>query len=338
MIILILSLQLCSTETIQQNEQNNNNLVLLNNPAKSLSNYNFDPKSKLISRVDKMPDFYLGYLRKAFNNNNLTPYIPTTIELSIFEESLDLLPPLHRKILNERLISIYFVDNYKSSGTTDWVLDEKGDIHFVYVLNARLFLHSISEWLTHRENSCFNNDELSIDIKIDCGEKYLAIDYIMLHESTHAVDYIKNFTPYVSHSLQEIRQEKIKDTPFIEGVWEDYFTPISKYDYPYREKTAFYGINPKTLKENTSKISNKKSIELYKQLSSTPFVSIYASLSWVEDFADFVSLYHLTKNLGQPYVIRVIKGNTQIYSYEPMKSNYVRERIPDITSIYLIPD
>jgi hypothetical protein len=336
LMFLILSLGCCTSGNEQNNEIDYNSVV--NNPVKTLNNYEFDPKSKLISRVNKIPDFYLEYLRKIFDDDSFIPYIPTTVELSLFDDSLKILPPLHHKLLKERLIGIYFVDNYNSSGATDWVLDEEGNVYFIFVFNSQLFVHNISDWLTYRENSCFRKDDLTIDIEIDCGEKYLGIDYILLHESTHAVDYIRTFTPYVSRSLQLIQQKSDEESAFTEDVWKDYFTPISRYDYPYRKGVTFYGVNPNNLNETTPKISNKNCIELYRQLSATPFVSVYGSLSWTEDFADFVSFYHLTNKLKQPYVIRVIKGNTQIYSYEPMKSEDVKGRISDITSIYLIPD
>ncbi len=336
-LVFLMVLFNCCTSVNDQNDEIDYN-TLVNNPVKNLDSYNFDPQSELISRINKMPDFYLDYLRRIFDNDSFIPYIPTTVELSLFDDSLNILPPLHQKILNERLIGIYFVDNYNSSGATDWVLDEEGNVYFIFVFNSQLFVHSISDWLTYRENSCFKKADLTIDIEIDCGEKYLGIDYILLHESTHAVDYIRTFTPYVSRSLQMIQQKSEEEAAFTEDVWKDYFTPISRYDYPYRKGITFYGVNPNNLSETAPKISNKNCIELYRQLSATPFVSIYGSISWIEDFADFVSFYHLTKKLNQPYVIRVIKGNTQIYSYEPMKSDDVKKRFSDITSLYLIPN
>ena len=42
---------------------------------------------------------------------------------------------------------------------------------------------------------------------------------------------------------------------------------------------------------------------VYDALQKTPFVSLYGSLNWTDDLAEYVAAYHLTEVLKQPYRI-----------------------------------
>ena len=82
------------------------------------------------------------------------------------------------------------------------------------------------------------------------------------------------------------------------------------------------------------KINISDSAEVYKQLSGTPFASLYGSQNWMEDLTEFVTFYHLTQKLNQPYIIKVYNKDDLIFSYEPMKSKKIQERFKVIEKLY----
>lgn len=66
---------------------------------------------------------------------------------------------------------------------------------------------------------------------------------------------------------------------------------------------------------------------LYEDLKRTPFASVYASLMVTEDMAEFVAWRQMTEIYGQPYRIEIRNDADLIYTYEPMKSSLVRNRL-----------
>lgn len=69
-------------------------------------------------------------------------------------------------------------------------------------------------------------------------------------------------------------------------------------------------------------------------LSQTPFASLYSSKLWADDFAEYVTFYHLTQKMGLPFKINIYNKGELIYSYEPMKSALVKTRFPLMEKFY----
>ena len=66
---------------------------------------------------------------------------------------------------------------------------------------------------------------------------------------------------------------------------------------------------------------------MYQALEKTPFVSLYGSQNWVEDFAEYCTWYYFTAQLHQPYRIIISRDCMTEMIYEPMESALVQERI-----------
>ena len=92
-------------------------------PAKNFSSYRFDPSTDLADRVLEAPEFVLAYLRETDKVTNYTAYMPSSAELAEVRKNLALLPPKFKAILQQRLIGIYFVNNWIGIGMADYVLD-----------------------------------------------------------------------------------------------------------------------------------------------------------------------------------------------------------------------
>ena len=121
--------------------------------------------------------------------------------------------------------------------------------------------NDISKWLTDRENTCFIDNNPEITIEINCGKEYKGLLFVLLHETTHAVDYIMNWTPYFDEELSRIKGLKRHDTDFVKNVWEELFETAESYNYPFRKDITFYGF------DNGPKINITDALMVYKEFS-----------------------------------------------------------------------
>ena len=71
----------------------------------------------------------------------------------------------------------------------------------------------------------------------------------------------------------------------------------------------------------------------YVNLSKSPFVSLYGSQNWAEDFADMATFYYLTQILKQPYEIKILEGDNATTVF-PMLSDKVKDRFKTFESLY----
>ncbi|MFC1725283.1 hypothetical protein ACFL4T_06625 [candidate division KSB1 bacterium] len=301
--------------------------AVLDIPSKNIKSYSFDPGKPLISRVSNIPEFLLDYMKKYDERKDYTAYKPSEKEMSMIGEYLRLLPPVHKKVMKERLVGIYFINNFLGSGFTDYILSENNKIHTVLILNPSVLRSDLTNWLTYRENTCFiSNPEHRIEV--NCGKEYTGLMYILLHETTHIVDYILLFTPFVEPDMIKLGNYKKEKTALIEGIWDDYSLPAKSHDYSYRGNLTFYGIG------GGPKINISDAESVYKQLFNSPFISLYGSMSWAEDFAELVTFYHLTAKLKQPCMIKFYKGQELLYNLDPSQSPNVQKRIKSLQSLY----
>ena len=257
-------------------------------PAKNLDSYSFTSDSPLSDRIGLPPKVVLDYIRSLDNRPDYQAYHPTEYDRQLAAKYFELLPPLHRKVLRERLVGVYFIKDFLGSGLTEYVLDESGNMYAFMVFNPGVLKYGVSKWLTMKENTCFIPGSGSVDIRIDVGNGYKGLLYILLHETTHVVDYVMRVTPYVDESVARFFGHRPETGPFVRGVWESYKEPVDE-DFPHGDRITFYGMN------NGPKISLTQALTVYSKLENGPFVSMYSTLSWAEDLAEFVTFYHLTK-------------------------------------------
>jgi hypothetical protein len=294
-------------------------------PIHRFENYRFNRFASIQARVSLPPDMVLQYLRNLDDRPDYSGHLPTGESMHNLEKAICLLPPLNRSALNRRLLGIYFIPGFMGSGLTEWVTDNRGNVYAFMVLNPMVLKSDLSELLTTKENTCFINDDSDCSIRINAGKQYSGLLYILLHESVHLVDYIKNITPYVDNSINKYQRKELGSTPFTRAVWEAYDQPRVKHSFTGR--VSFYGIRK-------PKLRLSESLSIYRELSDTPFASLYGSQSWAEDLAELATFYHITEILKQPYVIQVIKDARILQSIRPMDSPDVRRRFPLLELLY----
>ena len=59
-----------------------------------------------------------------------------------------------------------------------------------------------------------------------------------------------------------------------------------------------------------------------------------SSVNWAQDIADFVTFYHLTHKLNNPYKIVITFSGQEALTIEPMNSAEVRKRFDSIAMFY----
>jgi len=294
-------------------------------PVHSLASYGFRPDTPLAARTAGPPAVLLDYLKKLDRSPEYEPYLPGVKELEAVSQALSKLPPLHREVMRSRLVGMYFIKNFRGSGLTDWVVDAENNVYAIMVFNASVFSKSISALLTEREQTCFIPDDPSYEVSIDCGTRYGAFMYILLHESTHLVDYVKNITPFTDPQVKKYLRIRPTETNITRDIWKEYDVPRSSFIFTHR--VVFYGFASPGLKISEAE-------RVYSELSGSPFISLYGSQSWAEDLAELATFYHLSRTLNQPYVIRVAKSGKNLLTLYPLNAPEVKKRLPMIQKYF----
>jgi hypothetical protein len=290
-----------------------------------MASYQFDRRSTLVSRISLPPPVVLDYLQKLDSRPDYIPVIPSGPEMQQAEAAISQLPPLTKEVMQKCLIGIYFIKDFASNGLTDWVMDDKGGISCFMVFNAAVFGKNMSRLLTEKEKTCFINDDPTMDIRIDCGPGHSGFLYILLHESTHLVDYVTLLTPYVDDTVRPFLKSVPADTIFTRKIWAGYDKPEQSYSFTGR--VFFYGFKKPALRMSDAP-------KIYSDLARSPFVSLYGSLSWAEDIAELTTMHHATTILGGIYSISVIKQGKKLLEIKPMNSPKVRRRLPLLSIFY----
>ncbi|MFC6997962.1 hypothetical protein [Rufibacter roseus] len=273
---------------------------------------------KLSERVSAAPENVFKMFKEA--GMNPSDHVLSAVENAKVEKAFAVLPPLHQKILKGHLHSISFMDNMPNTALTSPVQTPDGAKMYNITLRAGILHETISEWATQKESTCFDqSEEQGYEVKIEAGSLD-AIVYVLLHEATHVVDAVLDITPHPKD-----REALVEPTPFTKNIWHKMNVPNSSSTDSLLEMTRF---------RSGKKVASSLAPNVYKQLSETPFVSLYGMASWFEDLAELESIYHLTKKMGQPFCVVVMKGNNEVYRFEPMKNKLVKKRFRYLRRFY----
>jgi hypothetical protein len=266
--------------------------------------------------------FYKGRVLKApesiFKKFIEAGMQPTNHELTVAEQAkidkaFSILPPLHKKILKEHLLSISFMDNMPNTALTSTLKTADSTKQFNITFRAGILNETISEWATWKEKSAFDDSaNPTMEIQIDAG-KLDAIQYVLLHEATHVADAVLGLTPHA-----EKVESLVAHTAFTKNIWRLFNKPASEFTDSLLENTRF----------RSGKVQPIASApDIYNAFKKTPFPSLYGMASWYEDAAELISIYHLTQKLNQPFTVYVKDKNKVIATFEPMKNKLVKRRV-----------
>ena len=269
----------------------------------------------------------LRYMKDLDNQENYSFHTPTENEKKIIRSTLDRLPPLLMDNFKKRVIGVYFIDNFISSGYTDWLTDSEGNVYSVILIHSGVFQKTVSEILEKRESTCFQNDESQINVRIHAGGKENSFLYIFLHEAVHAADYSLRISDIDEKSFNTVKNSIPQLYQPMDSYWETQNAPLKKFEFPKRDKISFYGFR------EGPHLFMKDAPEVYSSLRKSPFVSLYGSQYRVEDLAELVTMYHLTEILGYEYSIQIIHQKYDLI-FRPFQTQEVRKRIPGLQFFY----
>ncbi|MEZ0484617.1 hypothetical protein [Fibrella aquatica] len=247
-------------------------------------------------------------------------HVLTPAQKAKVSHAFALLPPVHQQILKEHLYSISFMDGMPNTALTSPIDSSGLPKRFTITFRAGLLDETISEWATAKENTCFSQvDKAQYTVRVEGGNMD-AIIYVLMHEATHIVDAVKEITPHPAEA-----NSVVDPTRFTKDIWHLMNVPADTYLDSLLEQTRFR--SGKTVPINLAP-------DVYENLSKTPFPSLYAMAAWFEDLAELATIYHLTTRLNQPFHVVVMKDNTEVARFEPMKNLLIKQRLDQLAIFY----
>lgn len=251
---------------------------------------------------------------------NPTNHVLSQAELQKLDKAFSLLPPVYKKLLSAHLHSISFMDNMPNTALTSTLETGDSSKQFNITFRAGILHETISEWATRKEQTLFDTTANSaLSVHINAG-KLDAIVYVLLHEATHVVAAVLKLVPGAGSP-----DSLLAASPFTANIWRSFNKPAAAFSDTLLEKTRFRGgpVQPVT-----------SATAIYKALSKSPFVSLYATASCYEDLAELLTIYHLSKKLHQPFMVYVSENGKLKFGYIPMKNSLVKKRLKLLEFLY----
>ncbi|MNT15896.1 hypothetical protein D3C72_1509750 [compost metagenome] len=132
-----------------------------------------------------------------------------------------------------------------------------------------------------------------------------ALQYVVIHEIAHILDFTNSANNFVCkvdqdcHSEQEYNEaygrkfEPVANSWSILS-WNNWVDPNPRHDFVLHKDLCFYGCNGKGL--NLLQMP-----EFYRQLNAVEFVTTYAAISPMEDFAESSAFHFFNQKAGFEY-------------------------------------
>ena len=264
-----------------------------------------DPGSTLLSRIGPPDPLVLETYARAGATNIATHQLGDE-EMAIVNSALARLPALHRRILEQHLVRLTFLDLKAGAGSalTSRVGPDENSKHFAITLRASLINETLTDFLNTKESALFLDDGSGYQIRFDAGLAD-ALTYILVHEASHVVDQVLGLTDDNA-------------SPFMAGNWETTRQPLEPYLSSLALQNRFRG---------APRIPLSEAPAYYRALSETPFVTFYATAAAPEDVAELFAWKQVSKNLDDGLTLSVLNGlGDVIFQYEPLESPLVRAR------------
>jgi len=305
MVILVFSLFSC------KNQQGNNL-----NSIQKIENYNGNTNFSVEEKLLTTPEIIINYLNKMDNVDNYSSYILDDNDKQLFLNYYNILPLKYKDIINEKVVGIYFINNFLGGGMTEAVFDNNGNMYMVLFFNPEILHKYITEWINFRDNSIFIDNDNTMSLIIECNSNYYALIHTLLHEVSHVYDFYNNVTPFTEEFLKNSKTKF--PTEFVKDIWNDYNEPITEYNFENRKNISFYGLG--------EKIDIRYAVDFFTSLEKTPFCSLYGSKTWAEDFAESFTWYYLNEYYNIKYVTIMMKNESVLLTYDPNNNELVKRR------------
>ncbi len=267
----------------------------------------------LMARVGPPSQEAVDEFKKA-GMEDVRPHMLRAAERAKVEAALASLPALNRQVLEQKLHYLAFVDGIPGEGT-GLTSPVAKTAQYDITLRASILDEPLSTFLTTKEHRVFTDDGSGITVTIKATGTD-ALTYVLLHESTHVVDKSCGITTD-PHS------------PFTAGIWTSQKKMVPTLVSSLAATTYFRGAHP---------LGIGKAAAVYDALAQTPFVSLYATATDQEDFAELVAWREILKQHHGDLVIVVndARGKT-LGRWEPLAFPEVQKRFADVDELLASP-
>ena len=263
------------------------------------------------------PQIIIDSLNDYDKVDNYSPHKLNDNEKQLFMNYFDLLPAGLQKAIVEKVIGIYFIDNFLGGGMTLQVYDNNGNMNIALFFNPEILHTNISEWINFRDNSAFLPDD-KLSVIVTCNSNYFALIHTLFHEASHVYDFSYSITPSEN-------QKPVIHTDFTRNIWTSVNEPIEEYNFSNRNNLSFYGFG--------ESLDKKHALTIYSSLANTPFSSLYGSTTCTEDFAEAFTWYCLKKNFEINYVTQLKENDKIIFTHDPDDNELVKSRYKTLDEI-----
>lgn len=244
---------------------------------------------------------------------DIRPHELSDDEWIVVDSALARLPVLHRRILEQHLVRLSFLDLEGGAGsalTSRLGSDEDGKA-FAITLRATLLTESLTDFLNTKEANLFIDDGSGYRVRFDAGA-IDALTYVLLHEATHVVDQVLGWTADDA-------------SPLMAGTWATVRQPAEPYRSSLAAQTRFRG---------APQIPLGEAPEYYRALRQTPYISFYATAAAPEDVAELFAWEQISKLFDDRLTLTVLDPTGQIvFRYEPLESPLVRARFRTVEEL-----
>jgi hypothetical protein len=291
--------------------------IIKENQIRRIESYNGNIDLFLSDKIIDVPENILDYLMEMDSVDNYFPYKITEHEKLLFINYCNILPSSYIDLLNNKVIAIYFIKNFKGGGMTNYLFDESNNMYITLYFNPEIFEKTISEFISYRDNSFFHSNDIVVSIEI--SSEYKALLYILLHELSHVYDYYNHITPFTELELRNIISHSERTTEFVNGIWKNYHSPVERYNKGNYQNISFYDLG--------KRINDKNIIQMYDKLMETPFISIYSTQNWAEDFAEYYTYYYLKSYMNMEYKTKIYRNGILEKNYNLKENKLINKRL-----------
>ena len=268
---------------------------------------------RLMARVGPPSQEAVDEFKKA-GMENVKPHTLTAAERGKVDRSIRSLPALSRRVLESRLRYLAFVDGIPGEGTGLTSPVAKTGLYDI-TLRSSIIDEPLSTFLTTKERRVFSETGSGVRVTVR-GTGTDALTYVLLHESSHVMDFACGVTTQPNNR-------------FVAGVWKSTKAMIPQLASTSAAATYFRG---------APKLDDRRAVALYDSLAHTPFVSLYATASPREDFAELLAWDEILKQHHGGLEIEVddAHGST-LGRWQPLTFPGVQKRLSDVDKLLVSP-
>lgn len=251
---------------------------------------------------------------KAAGMEDVQPHVLSAAERAKVADVLASLPELNRRVLGTRLHSLAFVDGIPGEGTGLTSPVGKTGMYDI-TLRASILGEPLSKFLTIKEQRIFSDDGSGNTVAVT-GSGTDAVTYVLLHESTHVMDFACGIT-------------KQPQTGVGAGVWVSQKQLEPALAASPATHTYFRG---------GAKIPLRQALGLYDALALTPFVTVYSTAEPQDDLAELVAWREIQKQHHGDLVITVTNAEgKRVGRWEPLSFPAVDKRLQQVDRLLASP-